>query len=141
MALPARRAVFSHRVGCWPARRLFRGVAMDLATARPSRPFPLPGDMPKADPLKPFWRGVAATVLSELENRAPPEIHLREKWPSMATRTATIPADTTTSGWASTLAVTKVADLLTGLAPRSAAARLFEAGTLIDLSGVNTASI
>ena len=113
---------------------------MDLSVARPSRPFPLPSDMPPLDRLRPFWRCVGAMVLGEIQQTSAAE-QLKQRWPTLHARAATMSATTTTSGWAAQLAGTTVADLLTNLAPRSGAARLFERGTLIDMTGTAVVSI
>jgi len=115
---------------------------MEPFTASPAqRPFPLPGDI-RATKLRPFWRAAAAQVLGEAEAGSSAYRELAKHWPNMTTRAATLPATTTQSGWASQLAGgIKVADVLSDLAPRSAAAILFERGALIDMSGVTIVNI
>ena len=92
---------------------------------RPSRPRP-------ADHLT---RAVVAFALSDLhgDRSRSPESHAKSLWPNDATtqlicRSAVAPADTVTSGWASQLAGTVVADFLATLAPASAGAALLSRG-------------
>jgi len=56
--------------------------------------------------------------------------------PALLTRAAVAPADTSTSGWASQLAGKAVASFIASLAPESAAAKLMQAGTFINMDGV-----
>jgi hypothetical protein len=56
--------------------------------------------------------------------------------PALLTRAAVAPADTSTSGWASQLAGKAVAGFIASLAPESAAAKLMQAGTFINMDGV-----
>ena len=58
----------------------------------------------------------------------------------MILRGATSPATTTTSGWASQLAVSAVGDFVTSLEPISAGAKLLDAAVRVDLTGVNSIS-
>jgi hypothetical protein len=56
-------------------------------------------------------------------------------------KSAVNPATTTTSGWASQLAGSAVADFLGSLAPISAAATAFRSAMKVDLTGVATVTI
>jgi hypothetical protein len=53
----------------------------------------------------------------------------------------TVPADTTTSGWASQLAATAVADLLTTVGPATAAGELFRRGTVLRFDSYNQINV
>jgi hypothetical protein len=77
-----------------------------------------------------------------LQNRHwPGDTLAREFYDDMVIRGTTAPADTTTSGWASQLAPAAVGAFLSGLAPMSAAVRLFEKSVRLDFTGVNTFTI
>jgi hypothetical protein len=76
-----------------------------------------------------------------------PERIAKARWPedevtlALLTRAAASPATTTTSGWASQLATTAVADFVASLAPQSAAAALFAKAMQVPLNGASSVSI
>jgi hypothetical protein len=113
---------------------------------------------PNAIPLRPdyreaagtvqraFWRGLAAQVLAEIFKENPGRV-LKHYWPqdtaadALLTRAAVSPADTTTSGWAAAAVGSPLlGPFLAGIAPRSAAARLFQQCVRIELIGRNKAN-
>jgi hypothetical protein len=90
-------------------------------------------------------RVLTAMVMGEITQTDPTAI-VNRHWPTdagaqeyfddLTIRSATVPADTTTSGWASQLAPTAVGAFLSGLAPQSAAVRLFERCVKLNFDGV-----
>jgi hypothetical protein len=59
---------------------------------------------------------------------------------SLVLRSAQVPATTTGSGWANTLAGTAVGDFVSSLAPLSAGAKLLDAAVRVSLDGINSIS-
>jgi hypothetical protein len=118
-------------------------------TARPDRiPF-RPSDYREAagTVAKAYWRGIAAQVLAEIYKESPGRV-LKHLWPSdtaadaLLMRSATSPADTTTSAWASQVVGSPLlGPFLSGIQPRSAAARLFGQCLRVDLVGRNAAKL
>jgi hypothetical protein len=100
---------------------------------------------PNAVPLRPDWsardrasdhlvRAVAAIFLAKTDfHRRHAEDIAAERWPRddqvpLLLKAASAPATVTTSGWASQLAATSVADFILGLGPASAGAELLKHG-------------
>lgn len=118
---------------------------MNTSLARDDRPF-LPSDIPADQTLV---RAMTAHALAFARRRPPEEAQAiaRATWErdigvrALLTRSATAPADTSTSGWASQLAGRAVGSFISSLAPQSAAAQLIEAGTKVNLDGIATVTV
>jgi hypothetical protein len=117
-------------------------------TARVARPF-LPEDrdtrFKRSQPSDHFFRALAACALARSQPGGDPRQIASQLYdePTRAfvERAAVGPATTTTSGWASQLASTAVADVITTIAPRSAAAALMAAGLRVNLAGIGQVSV
>jgi hypothetical protein len=85
---------------------------------------------PVDDALVPIARAIVASGRA-LFTHAGAEAMAKQLYPTdravhaLVTRAATIPADSSTVGWAASLATVKVANVILGLGPTSAAAELF----------------
>jgi hypothetical protein len=71
-----------------------------------------------------------------------PERVAKSLWPSddvtpLLVRAASLPATTSTTGWASDLSPPRAGDFVGSLVPLSAAARLIDASTKVSLTGAN----
>jgi hypothetical protein len=109
------------------------------------RPFPLPHDLAEPrdiDAARPLFR--LATVLAVAAARGLPhnqteqlagELFPHDRSMPLVVKAAANPATLGTPAWAGMFGGTGVAALLTALAPRSAAAQLFEAALGVDLGG------
>jgi hypothetical protein len=89
-------------------------------------------------------RSVIAFALEEIGHTHGPEARAKALWPrdeaaALVTRSAVVPADTVTSGWASQLAQTVIPDFISSLAPVSAGAQLLSRG--LQFSFDNNAGI
>jgi hypothetical protein len=131
--------------------RHFQGKLVDGNIApmdrHPRQQFPLRPDYREAagTVTKAFWRGIAAQVLGEIYKENPARV-LKHYWPqdtaadALLTRAAVSPADTTTSGWTAAVGSPLLGPFLSGIAPRSAAARLFQQCVRVELVGRNKAN-
>jgi hypothetical protein len=103
----------------------------------PARRPLVPEDL-RSRPSDHLVRALLATARAHFDpDMSGPEGVARKLWPDdvatqIVLRTATIPADTLTSGWASQLAATSIADLVTTLGPASAAGELFRRATMLE---------
>jgi Phage capsid family len=94
-------------------------------------PFPLVPEDINGRPSDHVVRALLAAALNYFDTAKPgSEKVARRLWPDdpatpIVLRSATAPADTTTSGWASQLAATAVSDLVMTLGPTAAAGELF----------------
>jgi hypothetical protein len=115
---------------------------------------------PYAVPLRPDYsavrgrpsdaivRALLAHALAKIDNTDPTQIAKRV-WPDdeatgIIVKAATAPADTTTSGWASHLARTSIADLVQTLGPANCAGELFRRAIALEFgqsAQINTPSI
>src|SRR5262245_33748607 len=96
-----------------------------------TKPF-LPSDLRRPPPHQALIRAAVATVLSKFNRMLPLEV-AKARWPQdrdteLILRAAVSPATIPTSGWASTLAETSVADFLMGMGPASAGSMLLRRG-------------
>jgi hypothetical protein len=110
---------------------------MELTTAAPSRPFPLPSDL-KTDPLQSFFRAATAIGVAAIRggNATGGQV-AREFWKGsrdleIVARAASVPATLTT--WGATFATTAIGAFIKSLSPQSAAARLFDAALQVPLT-------
>ncbi len=107
------------------------------------RPFPLPSDIQrtKIRPGDSFVRAATAIFLNAADqNHSGPAEFLKRLWPDDAVapiilRSATTPASMTTSGWASPLAATSVADFLGSLGPIAAGSTLLNRSLKLIFNG------
>lgn len=108
--------------------------------AAPSRPF-VPADL---DPVRPFIRAVAATVIAARNLGDSAADVARRMWGrqtsnqvtlALLTRGATAPAMTSVAGWAQEVAASSVASFLASL-QESAASRLIALAPRLDMDGV-----
>jgi hypothetical protein len=84
-------------------------------------------------------RAATATLLGHARRQMPLDI-VRQHWADdeatpLVLKAATAPATLTTSGWASQLAATAVADLISTLAPQSAGAAVLRRGLSLQFDG------
>jgi HK97 family phage major capsid protein len=96
-------------------------------TVRNARPFAV--HSPKVEPKDYVWRSLAIKVLSHCDEAKRPGIEiLKERYGEddatkavfdVVNKTATVPADTVTSGWASQLVTTAFGDFFAALMPNS----------------------
>ena len=97
-----------------------------------------------------FVRAVLATALAQFDANLPgPEKIARRLWPDddatgIVLKAASAPADTTTSGWASQLASTSIADLVMTQGPTSCGGELMRSAIALSFDGtaqINAPSI
>jgi hypothetical protein len=103
------------------------------------KPF-LPSDI---NHTRSYWRGVTARAVGFVNGQDPSKTVAR-MWPSdegaaIVTRASVNPADRATTGWAAEFAGNVVGPFLSGIAVKSAAARLFQECLRLELSGHNAA--
>lgn len=109
-----------------------------------TRPFPLPSDLPKADPLRDWRRSFVARAVG-IETSQSVAAAVRSLWPTdeatqeRIIRGVTAPASLT--GWGSQLAGGAGAVFVRSLQATSAAANLFGAAGLAPMRGAATVSL
>jgi Phage capsid family len=97
---------------------------------------------PRPRPATHLVRAVVANALNNLNGELTPERHAKLLWPNdpvtpLITRSAVVPADTVTSGWASQLAQTVIPDFISTLAPVSTSAALLQRGLQFSFDNAN----
>jgi hypothetical protein len=109
-----------------------------MKTQLPPRPF-LPSDRrPETRPSDCLIRALLAAALAQFDDNMPGAEKIAKRlWPDdrateLVLRSAVVPADTATSGWASQLAATSIADFVGTLGPASAAGELFRRATMLE---------
>src|SRR5262245_22540424 len=93
----------------------------------------VPEDIRDDRPRDVVHRAMAAHFLAYTYNRNPDEFVGDDLPAQLLLRAASAPATTSTTGWAAELAATAVADVISALAPASAAAALIQRGMRVGL--------
>jgi hypothetical protein len=109
------------------------------------RPLPIPLKPTPTDAATYLRRAVFAQAIHATRpfESDPVEI-AKSRWPDdsitprLLSKAATVPATTTTSTWATELALNSVGAFVASLAPLSAAASLFAVATRVSLAGINS---
>ena len=91
------------------------------------RPFPLPSDLNSKRALAPLVRSVLATAHASYTGDKNVGAVVKRLWPrdeatlALVTRAPSVPASTTTAGWAQELGQNVISELLVALGPARAA--------------------